>query len=373
MKCLRIKILLLIAIFLLPVTVWAQTATTEAVPEVTDSYYDLAEMETSSEEVKSTVKQIISDEEVAGIRQMIFVAEVDGVEYTIDTSQSYLEGLRYDLKEGDKIYLQLIKVNGEVSVVFLVDVVRTAPLIWIVLFFAIIIIAIGRWRGLASLAGLGITLGVLFLFLLPQILKGADPVLMTVIAAIFILGVNMHVAHGFSRVTLYAYGATVIGLIAVYVLATVFVAVTNLSGIASEEAALLFYQSETIVWPAGILLAGIILGAVGVLDDIAVTQAETVTELKEANPNLSRKELFVRAMRVGRHHIASTVNTLVLAYVGVALPLLLLFMMTSEIGALRFINQELVAEEIVRTLAGTTALVLTVPIATLFATFAQKK
>ena len=121
------------------------------------------------------------------------------------------------------------------------------------------------------------------------------------------------------------------------------------------------------------ILGGIILGAVGVLDDIAITQQETVFEIGSADPSLDKKELFKRAMNVGRHHIASVINTLVLAYVGVALPLFLIFMMNDTISITRFLNEEFVAEEIIRTLAGTSALILTVPIATWFAILIRKR
>lgn len=328
--------------------------------------------EVESKEVVAVVQSILVDEEVDGQRQMQFVAEADSQRYTINTADSYVEGLRYNIKEGDKIYVQVIEADGELIGAFLVDVVRTSRLMWLALFFAVVVIAVGLWRGAASLLGLLITFAVLFLVVFPSIIAGRDPVLMTVIGSIIILAVNMHLSHGFNKRTVYAYSSTIIGLILAYVFATVFVGFTNLSGLASEEAALLFFQGEYVNWPQGILLAGIILGAVGVLDDIAITQSEVVSELKEADEKLSRKELFTRAMKIGRHHIASTINTLVLAYAGVAMPLLLLFMITQGVTPLRFLNEEPVAEEIVRTLAGTMALILTVPISTWLATFAHK-
>lgn len=328
--------------------------------------------EVESREVRAEVVSIESEEEVDGIQQMIFIAEVDGQQYRINTAESYVEGLRYNLKEGDKIYIQIIEADNEVVGVFLVDVVRTTRLLWVVLLFIAVVVAVGLWRGVASLAGLAVTFAVLFAFVFPAIIAGRDPVLVTVIGSVVILAVNMHLSHGFNRRTFYALGATIIGLVLALVFAKLFVGFTNLSGLASEEAALLFFSAEHVLWPQGILLAGIILGAVGVLDDIAITQSEVVAELKDADKKLSRKELFVRAMKIGRHHIASTINTLVLAYAGVAMPLLLLFLITQGITPLRFLNQEQVAEEVVRTLAGTLALILTVPISTWLATFAHK-
>lgn len=328
---------------------------------------------TDTVEVKGIVTKIISNTGVDQNRQMIFEVSTSMGDFTIDTSKSLVEGMRYNLKPGNKVYLQIITVNGEADQVFFVDVVRVTSLFWLVVLFSIIIIIIGLWRGLSSLVGLAITLAILFGFIVPMILNGSDAVSITIVGSILILAVNMHLSHGFNKGTFLAFGSTVAGLVLVVIFAKLFVYITNLSGLASEDAVLLYLQAGNVIVPKGVLLSAIILGAVGVLDDIAITQGETVVELIEANQNLDRKELFVRSMRVGRHHIASTVNTLVLAYAGVALPLLLLFVGHSEIAGLRFLNQEQVAEEIVRTLAGTMALVLTVPISTWFATFIKKR
>lgn len=329
-----------------------------------------------SEEVTVRITEIVSDSEIDGIRQMLFKAKSDsGEEFTINTQDSLTEGLRYNIKVGDVVYLQVIRdaQTHEATSAFLSDVRRTPSLAWMAVAFCLLIMAVGWLRGFSSLLGLAVTFVVLFFFIFPQIIQGADPVLVTVIGSVVILGVNMHLSHGFNRGTLFAFGSTIVGLVLAYVLAKLFVGAADLSGLASEESILLYYNSQQVIVPGGILLAGIILGAVGVLDDIAVTQSETVAELEKANPDLGRRELFTRAMRVGRHHIASTVNTLVLAYAGVAMPLLLLFMITPEIDTWTFINQEPVAAEIVRTLAGTMALVLTVPVSTLFATFMKKR
>lgn len=337
---------------------------------------EVAQPQVESEEVRARVVEVVSVAEGDRTTQMVFVAEAeDGERFEVNTAESYTEGLRYNIRTGDVVFLQVIRdvETGEVQAAFLADVRRIPALAWMTALFVILILAVGWVRGFSSLVGLLVTLAVLFLFVFPQILNGADPVLVTIIGSVVILGVNMHLSHGFNRSTLLAYGSTIVGLILVYIFGASFVSLADLSGLASEESILLFFHNQEIVMPAGILLAGIILGAVGVLDDIAVTQGETVEELFKANPKLSRKELFTRAMRIGRHHIASTVNTLVLAYAGVAMPLFLLFIMTPEIDAVRFINEEPVAEEIVRTLAGTMALVLTVPIATAFATFGKKR
>ena len=375
-----ISALCLSLFFLSPIGVFAQNPDSAFLEGEAEELFDESSEsvvpEFQSEEVKARILEIVSTSEIEGIRQALFTAESEsGEQFIVNTRESLVEGLRYNIAAGDVVFLQILRSTetGEVSAAYLADVRRTTALLWMVILFAALIVAVGWIRGLLSLLGLAVTLLVLFLFIFPQILNGADAVLVTIIGSIVILGVNMHLSHGFNRSTLLAYASTIAGLVLVYVFASFFVGVADLSGLASEESILLFFHQQEVIIPAGILLAGIILGAVGVLDDIAVTQGETVVELMKANPSLDRRELFVRAMRIGRHHIASTVNTLVLAYVGVAMPLILLFLITPEIDAIRFLNEELVAEEIVRTLAGTMALVLTVPISTLFATFNKKR
>lgn len=324
----------------------------------------------STQEIRAEVQAVTLDETVDGVRHVVFEAIDDtGTAYEVDSADSYLEGIQFNVREGQDVLLQLIDFgDGSEPAVFLVDVVRWNAILWIVLLFAVLTLVVGAVRGGFALLGLAFTLLVLFGFILPQILAGHDPVLITIAGSVAILGVNMHLTHGWNKRTFYGFLSTVVGLGLVWLFATVFVWFAQLSGIASEEASLLFLTVDSISIPTGLLLAGIILGAVGVLDDIAVTQTETVEELKNTDPSLSRRELFLKAMNIGRHHIASVVNTLVLAYAGVALPIFLLFYLRDDLSIWRFVNEELVAEEIIRTLAGTIALILLVPIATYIAT-----
>lgn len=324
-------------------------------------------------ELRAVITTIQHDEEVNGIRQVIFEAlDKDGREYTIDSAESYVEGVRFDLREGQDVLLQEVIIQGESQGVFFVDVVRTSRLAWIFVLFAIATLIVGLLRGGLALLGLGVTLLVLFGWIFPQILSGANALHITILGSLVILAVNMHLTHGFRRQTFLAFLSTAVGLGLVVFFAESFTSFAHLSGLASEETTFLLFGSEGVIDPRGVLLAGIVLGAVGVLDDIAITQSETVAELRETNPHMKPKELFSRAMRIGRHHIASVVNTLVLAYAGVAMPLFLLFMLGNDIPMWRLVNEELIAEEVVRTLAGTLALVLLVPISTWFATWGKK-
>lgn len=335
---------------------------------------DDGEAAAGSKEVRAEIVDIVEESFQDGIRSVTFEAiGEDGQRYSVDTLNSFTEGMQFDLDEGDKVILSIINDSFGNQDAYLADVVRTNALVWIAILFAVITVAVGLRRGLLALVGFVATLGILFWFVFPHILAGNDPVTTTAFAAIVILAINLSLSHGLTRNTGVAFAGTAFGVVLAWALSAAFVAFAKLSGLSSEEATFLYWQFGGLTPPSGLLLAGIILGAVGVLDDIAITQCETVAELKSANPNLSRRELFIRAMRIGRHHIASTVNTLVLAYVGSSLPLFLIFLADQSVSFSRFINTEAVAEEVVRTLAGTTALVLTVPLTTFLASWAWSR
>jgi uncharacterized membrane protein len=323
----------------------------------------------SNVEVRAQIDSIeLNEQTQEGIHIIFSASDSDGNTYLVDSSESLLDRVRYDLSEGQEVLLQTVEYEDGTSQVFLVDVIRTSSILWIALFFALVVIVVGKKRGISSLVGLAITFLILFGLIVPQIIQGTDPVLITIFGSAIILLVNLPLTHGFNKRTFYAYLSTLVGLSLAWIFSVVFVHLANLSGLGSEESSLLFLTTEAIKLPSGLLLAGIILGAVGVLDDIAITQTETVSELHQTNPNLTAKELYNKAMNVGRHHIASVVNTLVLAYAGVALPIFLLFSLRDDMGFMRLLNEEIIAEEVIRTLAGTTALILLVPISTWMAT-----
>ena len=295
----------------------------------------------------------------------------DGVTHRVDTEDSFVMGVGYHLENGDHVILQQID-SVEGSVVYFDDINRVGNLWMIFVVFLIVALLVGLLRGFLSVLSLIITVVILLAWLLPAILQGHDPVITTVIASTVVLAVNMHLSHGFNKRTFLAFLSTLVGLFFVVFFTEVFVSLAHLSGLASEEGTLLFLELGRIHLPVNILTAGIILGAMGVLDDVAITQAQTVHELIRVNNSLTRQQLFRQAMYIGRHHIASTVNTLVLVYVGAALPSILLYLQLMH-GWHTFLNNELIAEEIVRTLAGTCALVLTIPISAWFATFQYRK
>ncbi len=324
---------------------------------------------TINQEVQAAVTQIISQgTDANNVPQMTFTALGDnGTTYTVNTGDSLSTGLRFGIAVGDRVILQIIDNGDGSQTAYLGDMVRTKGLFLVALVFALVTLLVGRGRGFFALIGFAITLGLLFWFVFPMILAGHNPVMISVLAGIVMLAINLSLAHGLTRNTAVAFASCSLGVILAWLFSALFVTIVKLSGLADETSVFLYWQVGNVTIPQGLLLAGIILGAVGVLDDVAITQCETIAELKAADPKLGGRELFTRGMRVGRHHIASTVNTLVLAYAGASLPLLLIFMADHTVSLWRFINTEAVAEEIVRTLGGTCALVLTVPVASLLA------
>jgi uncharacterized membrane protein len=242
---------------------------------------------------------------------------------------------------------------------------RWGPLLTLLLLFVVVIVAVSRWKGVRSLVGLCVSLYVITQFILPMILSGADAVLVTIIGAFALLSVTEYLIYGWTAKTHAAVLGILISLIITGVLAVIFVNATRLTGYGAEEVSYLQTSGATID-PRGLLLAGILIGALGVLDDVTISQSSSVFELSVANPTLGMRDLYRRAMNIGRDHIASTVNTLVLAYVGASLPLFLLFAIYPQPFG-QIINLEFVTEEVMRTLIGSLGLVMAVPITTLLA------
>ncbi|MCW6003178.1 YibE/F family protein [Micromonospora sp. CPCC 205371] len=242
---------------------------------------------------------------------------------------------------------------------------RGQPLVWLVVLFAAAIVGFARWRGLAALGGLAASFAILLIFVLPAIRAGEPPLLVAVVGAALIMFVVLYLTHGVNAQTSVAVLGTLASLVLTGVLGAIATAVTHLTGYGDENATTLaFVQSGVDLH--GLLLAGIIIGSLGVLDDVTVTQAATVTELARANPSLGRLELYRAATRVGRAHIASTINTIVLAYAGASLPVLLLIVAAGR-AVTDSLTTEFLAQEIVRSVVATMGLIAAVPITTALA------
>ncbi len=272
----------------------------------------------------------------------------------------------------DKVLATYTKDFSGKDAYYIQDYVRRDWLYLLFIIFIGVVVAIGTKRGVAALAGMAFSFLVIFAFILPQISAGHDPILIAITASIVIIPITFYLTHGFNRKTTTAIAGTIIALLITGILATIFVNLARLTGFSSEEAGFLQAEKGGLVNIKGLLLAGIIVSVLGILDDITVSQASVVYQLKKLSPHLTFMELYSKAMEVGRDHIASVVNTLVLVYAGAAMPLFLLFINSSRPFG-QVINHEIIAEEIIRTLVASIGLILAVPITTFLTAYFIKK
>ncbi len=275
------------------------------------------------------------------------------------------------LSEGEVIVLEFDERAAEGFQYRFSDRERSAVLVWLAVLFALAVVALGRWRGLAALVGLGASVAVLVVFTVPALVDGTDPLLVALVSASAIAFAAVYLTHGVTTMSTVALLGTLAALALTAVLATVFVGLAGITGLASEEAAFLQLGSVRVELQ-GLVLAGIVIGALGAIDDMTVTQSSAVWELRAAGRDRPMRELYRSGMRIGRDHVASTVNTLVLAYAGASLPLLLFFSLADRPVSV-VANGELVATEIVRTLVGSIGLVASVPLTTALAAWAAHR
>ncbi|MCL7452068.1 MAG: YibE/F family protein [Anaerolineae bacterium] len=245
------------------------------------------------------------------------------------------------------------------------DYVRGRALLWLTLLFVAGTLLLSGWQGLRSLLGMAISLVVIGAFIVPQILDGRNPVLVAVVGSVLMMGASLYLVYGWKGKTHVAVAGLFLSLLLTGALAVWFVGQARLSGFGAEEAAFLQVAGVQLD-PQGLLLAGIMIGVLGALDDIAIGQSSAIFELSKASPGLSWRSLFRHGMTIGRDHIAAMVNTLLLAYVGAALPLVLLFTVYAESLGIT-LNREIIAEEVVRTLVGSLGLLAGVPLTSLIA------
>ena len=328
--------------------------------------------------VQAEVVQVIDEGEIRlgenppQLYQVLRVKPLDGeyvgVELELDNGKRQV---RYDsirLKPGDQLLISVTATPDGILHAYFVDYMRSKTLLLLAGIFVIAILVLAGKQGFGSLLGLAFSLLIVIGYIIPHILDGEDPVRVSIIGAAILLSVTLYLTYGWNLKTHTATLSMFLSLILTGTLAWVFVNVTKLTGAGDENALFLVQMADSTINLRGLLLAGMLVGALGVLDDLVITQASAVFEINEANPNLGLRALYRSASNIGRDHVAATVNTLVMAYAGSALPMLLVFTM-SKGNFSYLINFSFVAEEVVRTLVGSLGLIAAVPITTLIAAY----
>ncbi len=337
--------------------------------------------EPQQEMMEAVVEKIITEEEIVPpgatepqlyqeLELLITSGSLQGKRVTVEHGDvAMVDDVQYQVN--DNVLLVVAEDHKGEAVYHITDYIRRDTLLLLFLIFIVCIILTAKWRGVFSLLGMSFSFLVIFFFVLQQIYAGSNAILIAILGSLIIVPVTFFLSHGFGKKTAVAIAGTLIALVITVFLANSFISVTRLTGYTSDEAGFLQVVKQGSMNMTGLLLAGVIIGALGVLDDVTISQSAVVFQLKKANPQLKFKELYHRAMDVGQDHIASMVNTLLLVYTGASLPLLLLFI-DSPIPFSQVVNNEIIAEEIVRTLVGSIGLVLAVPITTFIAVLIAK-
>ncbi len=272
-----------------------------------------------------------------------------------------------DYAVGDEIVVAIDRQPDGTTAFSVVDRWRLPLIGGLVLLFAVVTIAVAGWRGVRSLVALALSLVLAVRVLIPLLLAGWNPLALAIGLGATVTIVSFVLTQGLTRTTVSAIVGTMAGLAITGVLAAAVTALARFTAAQGSEQILAIGQlAGHAIDLSGLLLAGVVFGALGVLNDVAISQAATVEELHSVDPTLGRRTIYRRTMNVGVSHLAATVNTLVFAYLGTALPLLVLF--SIQVRGLGFpLNEEIVAVEVVRTLIGSVGIVMTVPITTALA------
>ncbi|QSH39472.1 YibE/F family protein [Candidatus Kaiserbacteria bacterium] len=319
---------------------------------------------------RATVTEVLKEESVVvpgtDVKSTVQTISVELIEGERSGEVITFENDYIQLDEGDTFYLNYLITINETEFYSVREVDRRIQIGFIVALFIAVIVLFGGMQGFRSLLSLAGSLLVILFILVPTLVKGYSPIPISVFVASLVLFFAVFFTHGFNKRSAVAFVGTVIAVAITGILAYFSVEITSLTGFSSDESTYLNLNTGGQLDFVGLLLAGIIIGALGVLDDIAITQVAVVRELFSSGSKLTKWDVYRKALRVGREHVGALVNTLVLAYTGAALPLLLLFSF-SESSMLNIINTEVFATEILRALVGSIGLVSAVPITTFLA------
>jgi uncharacterized membrane protein len=293
----------------------------------------------------------------------------------VEVENSLSDHQYYDIivEKGQKVVLMLEEYEDGSFKTYISDYYRANYLGYLLILFALLVIAIGRIKGVKALVSLAITVAAVLFVMLPLMLKGWNPILVSVITAVVVTIITMVLVAGLNHKTISAIMGTSFGVIIAGIIAFYVGNKASLSGLSAEEATMLMYIPQGIEFNfRQLLFAGIIMGSLGAAMDIGISIASSIEEIHKANPRLSRGRLFRSGMNVGKDVMGTMVNTLILAYTGTSIPMLLLFM-AYETELSKVFNLDVIATEVVRSLSGSIGLILTIPITALFASYYSKE
>ncbi len=361
----KIFFFVLVVLCVIRISPIAFAATTEEVDLEEEQYYQGIVLEILSE----TENEIFDYIQITQ-KALIQLSDDENTQVTLDNYSIRAENL---LEKNEKVVVvRSIDEDGAYRYI-VTDPYRLDALWAVLILFIGTVFLCAKKRGIAALLGLLFSILVLVKFIVPLISSGHNPILITVSGAVIIAVVSMLIAHGFEKKTIIALGSTVLTLMLAGILAIISVKYATLFGMGSEDAFYLQLTPLENINLKGLLISGIMIASLSILDDVTTAQSAAVYELKKANSKFSFKELYKRGMAIGQEHISALVNTLFLAYAGASLPLFLLFQVGGTTQPLWFtLNTEFIAEEIVRTLVASTALVLAVPITTAVAAWVYR-
>lgn len=357
------KIFILLLLFI-PLSSWAQAEAKEE--NFKAQVIEIIDQVTIEDETGQIVQQNLRLKGLGGnFKEQEIIFEGIG-------NYQVLSAKIYDV--GDKVIVSHSQdIEGQ-DLFLILDYDRSTPIWWLLTIFILSVLAIGRWKGLRSLLALALSFLVILKFIIPQILGGSNPVLISVFGGVIILLFAIYLTQGFNSKAHIANISLISSLFLAAWLSWLFTHLARLSGYAGEETIFLLEHSGGSLNLEGLLLAGILIGTLGVLDDTIISQVSTIEQLKKANPELSKKQIYKRSLSVGIDHVTSMINTLFFAYAGASLPLLILFTQSEVIGLniSQAVNNEIVSTEIIRTLLGSIGIILSIPIANYLASYFLK-
>ncbi|MEW9123353.1 MAG: YibE/F family protein [Thermotaleaceae bacterium] len=359
----RILLLLLVCIWTMPLLSFAETI---------DSFTETAVILEAVQGEETTLEGSFIDETQSVKLKIISGKYKDKVFEIINhLSGNYV----YDIpvKAGDKVVVVIEELDDGSVDVFISDYMRQNYILYLYLFFILLLLIVGKAKGLKSVISLTITILAVLKILLPAILSGLNPVIITICISIAVTIITIFIIAGVNTKSIAAIigtstGVIVAGLIAYYIGSKV-----KLTGLSNEEAVMLMYLPQQVNFDfKGLLFSGIIMGALGAVMDVGMSIASSVEEIHKVNSNLSRKELFNAGMNVGRDVMGTMTNTLILAYTGSSIPLLLIFM-AYETSVIKIMNLDIIATEVIRALSGSTGLILAIPITAMVSSLLLKR